>query len=118
MKKLTKTALISINQIGKAHSAYDSKNECLTTIEFTTAPRSWQPPYFKILESTVEGKKEEYNLPGIVGINTVDETNNLSIFYGELLSSPLATKILQVRTSDLTCQGLHLSILRGMSAME
>lgn len=115
--KILHPSSIFMSQIGNAHSAYNPENKCLTTIEFTSAPQSWQPPYFKILESSVDGKKEEYNLPEIVGINTVDKKGNLSIFYGELLSAPLASKVLQVRTSNLNCQKLHLTIVHGLSAM-
>jgi hypothetical protein len=115
--KILHPSSIFMSRIGSVHSAYNSENKCLTTIEFTTAPQSWQPPYFKILESSVDGKKEEYNLPGIVGINTVNKKDDLSIFYGELSSAPLASKVLQVRTSNLNCQELHLTIVRGMSAM-
>ena len=115
--KIVHPSSITIRQIGMAHSAYNPQNQCLTTIEFATAPKSWEPPYFKILESTVEGQKEEYNLPGIVDINTIDEQENLSIFYGELSFSPVFNKVLQVRTSNLKCQDLHLAILRGLSAM-
>ncbi|WP_319422461.1 hypothetical protein [Pleurocapsa sp. FMAR1] len=108
------SSLISINKLGAAHSAYDNENQCLTTMEFTTAPQLWEPPYYKILESATQGEKKEYNLPGITGINTVSQEENLSIFYGELLSSPLASKVLQIRTANLECQELHLTILDGI----
>ena len=111
------SSFISINKLGTAHSAYNKENQCLTTIEFTTAPQSWEPPYFKILESITQGKKEEYNLPGIIGINTVSQEENLSIFYGELSSSPIASKVLQIRTADLECQESHLTIVDGISAI-
>lgn len=105
-----------MSQISRAHVALHD-NECLTTIEFTTAPPSWDPPYFKIPESYTEGIKEEYSLPGIIGINTIDEKDDLSIFYGEISSNPSASRILMVRTSDLTCKEMHSAILNGMSAM-
>lgn len=115
--KVLHSSLISINKLGTAHSAYSKENQCLTTIEFTTAPQSWKPPYFKILESVTEGEKEEYNLPGITGINTVSQEENLLIFYGEVSSSPLASKVLQIRTANLECQKSHLAILDGISAI-
>ena len=70
--------------------------------------------FTKIVRTIVSENRKN---TGITGINTVSQEENLLIFYGEVSSSPLASKVLQIRTANLECQKSHLAILDGISAI-